>query len=322
MKITGIKILIVFFFLTATCGFTKITTTQHNLFKGFSQYQFVTNEGIKINYLIGGTGKPLLLLHGYPETHMTWHKIAPGLAKHFTVIIPDLRGYGNSSKPIGTPNHSTYSKREMAKDQIELMEHLHYDQFFVVGHDRGARVAFRMAQDYPQKVTKLVLIDMLPTLFIFNHINRAVAEGYYHWFFFIQPNNFPEKMIGANCHYFIREELKRWSASGLTPFSPTVLNAYLKASCTPDAIHAAMEDYRAAASIDLVNDKVDMNKKIAMPLLVLWAKNGLMGKTFDVLKIWQNYATNVQGKAINSGHFIPEEAPKETYQILSNWLMR
>lgn len=207
----------------------------------------------------------------------------------------------------------------MAKDQMELMQHLKYEQFFVAGHDRGARVAFRMAQDYPNKVTKLILIDMLPTLFIFNNINRAIAEGYYHWFFFIQPKDLPENMIGANCPYFIKEELKRWSANGLDAFSPQVIEAYIHASCTSEAIHASLEDYRAAASIDLVDDKLDTNKKINMPVLVLWAKKGLMEKTFNVLQVWKNYANHVDGKAIDSGHFIPEEAPQEIYKIMMGW---
>lgn len=209
----------------------------------------------------------------------------------------------------------------MAKDQIELMHHLQFEQFFIAGHDRGARVALRMAQDYPKNVTKLILIDMLPTLFIFNNVNKAIAEGYYHWFFFIQPNNLPEKMIGANCSYFIQEELKRWSGNGLDAFPSSVIDIYLKKACKTDTIHASLEDYRAAASIDLMHDNADKDKKIDMPLLVLWAKKGLMEKTFNVLQVWQDYANHVDGKTLDSGHFIPEEVPQDTYQIMVDWLM-
>jgi haloacetate dehalogenase len=290
------------------------------LFPGFVQQKFTTKEGIAIHFLKGGIGPPLLLLHGYPQTHAIWHRIAPFLTNHYTLVIPDLRGYGDSSKPHGNADHSTYSKREMAKDQLELMEHMSYHSYCVMGHDKGARVAHRMALDCPKRIEKLVLMDILPTLFVFKNVNKGIAEGYYHWFFLTQPNDLPERMIGANPQYYIRETLTRWCKSGLNAFSPLALEEYLRCSCTPEAIHAACEDYRAAATIDLRNDEADERRKIEMPLLVLWAKNGLMDRSFDVLKVWREWAIHVSGRPIDCGHFIPEEASEEIGPLVSSWL--
>lgn len=294
---------------------------EKDLFPGFEKRTITTKEGITINFRIGGKGEPLLLLHGYPQTHVCWHKMAPYLSRSYTLILPDLRGYGDSSKPHGKIDHSTYSKKEMAKDLFELMEFLEYRQYSILAHDRGARVAHRMALDQPEQIKKLVLMDMLPTLLLFRHVNRAIAEGYYHWFFLIQPDNLPENMIGANPSYFIQEKLKRWSGKGLASYDPAALKEYLRCSCKPEAIHAACEDYRAAATIDLVHDQADIHKKITSPLLVLWSKTGLMETEFDVIKEWKEWALNVSGKAVENGkHFIPEEATQEILPIIIPWL--
>lgn len=289
---------------------------------GFTDTNIVVDENIIIHLKQGGQGTPLLLLHGYPQTHMMWHKIAPLLAKNFTVIMPDLRGYGDSSKPNSDPAHLTYSKRAMARDQIEVMTKLGYEEFIVIAHDRGARVAHRLARDFPNKVKKLILFDMLPTLHVFENVDQEVAKAYYHWFFLIQPDNLPETLIGNNAHYYIQEKLKRWSKSGLAAFPTEILNEYIRCSSTPAAVHASCEDYRAAASVDLVHDEIDKENKIKCPVLLIWAKNGFIGKYYDVLNVWQEWADSVEGKSIDCGHFIPEEAPQDTYQIIYEWLMR
>lgn len=286
----------------------------------FNDTNLTTDENITIHLKYGGKGEPLLLLHGYPQTHLMWHKIAPLLAKKLTVIMPDLRGYGDSSKPISDPTHIAYSKRAMAKDQIEIMTKLGHEKFIVMGHDRGARVAHRLVRDYPDKVKKLILLDMLPTLHVFENVSMEVAKAYYHWFFLIQPDGLPEKLLEGNARYYIEEKLKRWSKTGLAAFPPSVLNEYLRCSCTPEAIHAACEDYRAAASIDLIHDKADKTTKIPCPLLLIWAKNGFIGSHYNPIEVWQEWASSVEGKAIDCGHFIAEEAPEETYEIISSWL--
>lgn len=234
-------------------------------------------------------------------------------------VIIHLR-YGDSSKPESNIQHAPYSKRVMAIDQANVMKKLGYDSFKEIAHDRGARVAHRMSRDFPEKIEKLILFDMLPTLHVFENIDMAVATAYYRWFFLIQPGGLPEKLIGENARYYIQEKLKRWSKSGLSIFPDTILEEYLRCSCTPEAIHTACEDYRAAASIDLVHDKADQDIKIKCPLLVLWAKEGFIGKHYDVLSIWKKWANSVEGRPIDCGHFIPEEAPQETYQIISEWL--
>jgi haloacetate dehalogenase len=236
--------------------------------------------------------------------------------------LTDLRGYGESSKPKGDPNHLNYSKMEMGKDQFEVMKQLGYDEFIIVAHDRGARVAHRMALDYPKHIKKIVLIDMLPTLEVFENINSDIAMTYYHWFFMAQPDMLPEKILTENAEYLIKEKLKRWSSIGLNAFPKEVLSTYLDLACTPEAIHASCEDYRAAATIDLEHDRQSRDQKISCPLLALWAKNGLMDREFNVLKTWEKYASNVTGTPIESGHFIPEEATDKVNPLLLKWLKR
>jgi haloacetate dehalogenase len=268
----------------------------------------VKTAGAQINVLHGGAGAPLLLLHGYPQTHVMWHEIAPHLMQHFHLICPDLRGYGDSSKPFGSADHATYSKREMAKDMIEVMESLGHSEFFVAGHDRGARVVHRMALDYPEKIKKACVMDIVPTHHMFKTTDQQFATSYYHWYFLIQPDNLPERMIGADPAYYLSESLKRWSASGAV-FKKEAVEEYIRCFSSAETIHASCEDYRAAASIDLKHDQQDIGQKIKSPLLVLWGAEGFIERNYNVLDVWREHASDVQGKSLQCGHFLAEEAP-------------
>lgn len=278
----------------------------------------IAAEGAKIHLVHGGGGPPLLLLHGYPQTHAMWHAVAPRLAERFHVICPDLRGYGDSSAPPSSNDHLPYSKRAMAQDMVEVMAALGHAEFFVAGHDRGARVAHRMALDHPRRVRRACVIDIAPTHHMFMTADRHFATGYYHWFFLIQPNGLPERMIGADPAYFLAEKLKRWSAPG-TRFADDAVAEYLRCFCRPEAIHASCEDYRAAASIDLVHDEADRRRKVHCPLLVLWGDKGFVHRTYDVLTVWRDYAEQVEGGALPCGHFLPEEAPAEVCEALTRF---
>ncbi len=278
----------------------------------------IETSGALINLVHGGEGKPLLLLHGYPETHVMWHLTAPGLAEHFHVVCMDLRGYGESSKPESAPDHSTYSKRAMARDCVEVMESLGYKSFFAAGHDRGARVTHRMALDYPERMQAACVIDIAPTHTMFTRADKAFATGYYHWFFLIQPDGFPEKMIGCDPEYYLREKLKRWSAPGAV-FDEEAVREYVRYFSDPAAIHTSCEDYRAAATIDLVHDEEDFEKKITCPLLVLWGGKGFINRTYDVIDTWKEKAADVRGRALDCGHFLPEEKPDEVCDELINF---
>lgn len=273
----------------------------------FKQVKIKTS-GAEINLLQGGSGRPLLLLHGYPQTHFIWHEIAPILAQNYHVICPDLRGYGDSSKPATAPDHYPYSKRAMAQDMIEVMASLGYDEFFVAGHDRGARVTHRMALDYPERVTRACVMDIAPTHYVFNNTDQHLATGYYHWFFLIQPDGLPERMINADPGYFVTEKLKRWSAPGAI-FLDAAVAEYVRCFSQPETVHATCEDYRAGASIDLEHDQEDINRKVQSPLLVLWGLNGFINRTYDVLAVWHEYAAQIEGSVLECGYFLPEEAP-------------
>ncbi|MFT5395833.1 MAG: haloacetate dehalogenase [Gammaproteobacteria bacterium] len=273
----------------------------------FDKVQIKTSSA-EINLVHGGSGPPLLLLHGYPQTHTIWHHVAPRLAQSFHVICPDLRGYGDSSKPPSTSDHYPYSKRTMGQDMVEVMASLGYSEFFVAGHDRGARVTHRLALDYPEKIKKACVMDIAPTHHMFKTTDQHFATGYYHWFFLIQPDGLPEHMIGADPAYYLTEKLKRWSAPGAV-FADEAVAEYVRCFSKPESIHASCEDYRAAASIDLVHDEEDMNKKIECPLLVLWGAKGFVNRTYDVLAVWRERAEQIEGRAIDCGHFLPEEAP-------------
>ena len=289
------------------------------LFADFKR-EMIEVEGIKIHLARAGAGAPLLLLHGYPQTHWMWHKIAPRLAEDFTVVATDLRGYGDSAKPIGEVDHRNYSKRMLARDQVKVMTHLGYAQFAVVGHDRGARVAHRMALDYPDRLSKLALLDIIPTAELYATFDQTLATAYYHWFFLIQPAPLPETLIGAKPKYYLKQCLERWSHD-FSAFTPVALAEYQRCFQDPATIHGTCEDYRAAATIDLIHDQHDQGQLISCPLLVLWGNQGIIGRKYDVLDIWRQRAIEVQGNALTCGHFLPEEAPQETYQALRKFLL-
>lgn len=277
--------------------------------------KMIQTSGATVNLVHGGSGKPLLLLHGYPQTHMMWHKVAPELAKNFYLVIPDLRGYGDSSKPETSPDFNTYSKREMAKDSVEVMEKLGFREFMVAGHDRGGRVGHRMVLDYPGKVEKLCVMDIAPTHTMYTTTDKSFATGYYHWFFLIQPDNLPETLIGNNAEYYLREKLRRWSGKD-AEFDEYAVQEYVRCFSDPAAIHASCNDYRASASIDLEHDEEDLGRKIQCPLLVLWGGQGFVHRTYDVLGTWRDKAVNVTGHPLDCGHFVPEEQPdKVVYEL-------
>jgi haloacetate dehalogenase len=289
------------------------------LFEGFERQRVETPDA-EIELVRGGDGPPVLLLHGYPQTHAMWHLVAPRLAEGFTVVATDLRGYGDSSKPFGDEDHSTYSKRAMAADQASVMQSLGFDSFAVVGHDRGGRVAHRMALDYPERLTRLAVLDIVPTRHVFETVGKDLATAYYHWFFFIQPYDLPETMIGADPGYYIRKKLGGWGTP-LETFAPEALAEYER--CFDSAtIHASCEDYRAAASIDLVYDEEDRDKgrRVDCPLLALWGGRGVMEKTYDVEAVWREYASDVRGRPLDAGHYLAEERPEETVRELIGFL--
>ena len=289
------------------------------MFKGFKKKLIKVDKG-KIFCRFKGNGPPLLLLHGYPETHLMWHKTAPVLSKYFTVIAADLRGYGNSLVLPGGKNHINYSKREMAKDMIQLMDKLNFKKFFVAGHDRGGRVAHRMARDFRKKILAISVLDICPTLDMYESTNQKFAKSYFHWFFLIQPAWLPERMIIANPRKWMKNCLDKWS--GNHKFGK-VEESYLKSFQQKKRIHASCEDYRASSTIDLEHDKKDRRKKLNIPIQVLWGKNGVVGKQFKPKEAWQKYTKKkVLGFAINSGHFIPEQSPKATIKQLTNFFLK
>jgi haloacetate dehalogenase len=282
------------------------------MFEGFETRRIAVND-VTINCLTKGDGPPLLLLHGYPQTHVMWHEIAPSLAERYTLVVPDLRGYGDSSKPPSDDKHLIYSKRNTAADQAALMTSLGFKTFMVAGHDRGARVTHRLCLDYPDRVTKAALLDIIPTTEVFKRVNQFVATAYYHWFFLIQPNHLPETLIGGNPEFYLRRMATR---KGKLIFTDEAFAEYLRCFSDPASIHATCEDYRAGASIDLEHHAADNGRKIACPVLILWGEKGLVGYKQDPLAIWSEYAQNVCGHSVPNGHFLPEESPRETLAAL------
>lgn len=279
------------------------------MLENFTRQQLQVN-GVSINLRHGGNGPPLLLLHGFPQTHVIWHKVADRLAQHYTLVMPDLRGYGDSSKPQGAVDHGNYSKRVMAQDMLEVMRMLGFDSFFVGAHDRGARVAHRLALDHPDAIRKLIIIDIAPTRTMYEHTSKAFATLYYHWFFLIQPFPLPETLIGNNASYFLRTTLGSWGTTSTGFFDPAAFAEYERCFCTPEAIHAACEDYRAAATIDLEHDADHEVNKIRCPTHIVWGERGVVGRLFHPLEDWQAKCEQpVTGKVLPAGHFIPDEAP-------------
>ncbi len=270
--------------------------------------EIVAARDAQINVVRGGSGPPLLLLHGYPQTSAMWHRVAPALADEFHVVCADLRGYGDSSKPASGPDHAAYSKRAMAADMVEVMSSLGHDRFMVAGHDRGGRVVHRLALDHPDCVVRACVMDIAPTLHMFEQTDQAFATGYYHWFFLIQPNGLPETLIGADPDYFLRAKLGQWSAHDAV-FDELAVAEYLRCFRDPATIHASCEDYRAAASIDLDHDRADRDARIVCPLLVLWGSQGFVHRTYNVLATWHERAHDVDGMALDCGHFLAEEEP-------------
>lgn len=279
------------------------------MFENFSR-QHIQLAKATIHLRRAGSGPPLLLLHGYPQTHVMWHKIAPALAESFTVVATDLRGYGDSSKPPGGEEHAAYSFRSMAQDQVEVMKALGFERFPVVGHDRGARVCHRMLLDHPDRIDKAVLLDIAPTLAMYEKTDKAFASGYYHWFFLIQPFDLPERMIGSDPEYYLRRKLARGvKVDGA--FTPEAMQEYIRCFSDPQTIHATCEDYRAAADIDLDHDRADLDRTISVPLHILWGEKGLVGKQFDALAEWRKVASAVTGRSLPCGHYLAEELPDE-----------
>ena len=280
------------------------------LFPGFTSRRIRT-AGAEIHLVVGGSGPPLLMLHGYPQTHAMWHKVAARLAAHFTVVCPDLRGYGDSGKPEGGAGHVNYSKRAMARDQVEAMAALGFERFAVAGHDRGGRVAHRMTLDHPGRVDRLAVLDISPTRIMFAQTDQAFATAYYHWFFLIQPFDLPERLVGSDPDFYMRRKLGGWG-SALGHFDPRAYGEYERCFRDPATIHATCEDYRAAASIDLEHDAADEEGRIECPLLVLWGEKGVVHRLFKPIDDWKRVANDVRGRALPTGHYLAEEAPDET----------
>jgi haloacetate dehalogenase len=288
------------------------------LLPGFTERKIRTS-GATIHLEYAGEGPPVLLLHGYPESHVMWHRVAPQLAREYTVVCPDLRGYGDSSKPKGLPDHSNYSKRAMAQDMAEVMQALGHRSFHVVGHDRGGRVGHRLARDHGARVKTLTVLDISPTLKMYQSTNLQFAKAYYHWFFLIQEAPLPERMLQGHVPDYVLKRLGR-GKTGLKYFDKRAIAEYTRAFKDPKTIHATCEDYRAAATIDLVHDRKDLRKKLKMPVLALWGRQGVIEALFDCLADWREVATDVRGRAMQCGHFIPEERPTELVTELRRFL--
>lgn len=279
------------------------------MLEGFESRRCPAN-GINIHCRIGGQGPGLLLLHGHPQTQVCWHKVANLLAGNFTVVLADLRGYGDSDKPPVSEGAVHYSKRVMAQDQLELMSALGFSRFAVLAHDRGARVAHRLALDHPAAVSRMILLDIAPTLAMYEQTNQEFARAYWHWFFLVRPSPLPETLIQADPELYLRSVMGTRSA-GMSPFTSQAFAEYLRCLSLPGAAAGVCEDYRASAGIDLEHDRADIaaGNKVECPMLMLWGQEGIVGRCFSPLEEWRKLATNVTGKALASGHYIPEEAP-------------
>jgi haloacetate dehalogenase len=280
------------------------------MFAGFERHRRHVN-GVDIAFRLGGAGPGLLLLHGHPQTHVIWHKVAEQLAARYTVVAADLRGYGDSGRPAADERHTHYSKREMARDGVELMRTLGFQQFSLLAHDRGARVAHRLALDHPRAVERMVLLDIAPTLAMYRQTTEAFARAYWHWFFLIRPAPLPESLIEANPELYLRSMMGSRSA-GLGPFTAEAFAEYLRCLRLPGSASGICEDYRASAGIDLEHDQADQDagNHLRLPLLVMWGADGTLGECFDPLAEWCNVATDVRGRALPAGHYLAEEIPE------------
>lgn len=284
-------------------------SSSDTLFPGFELLDVATPRGT-LRVRRGGKGPPLLLLHGYPQTHVMWHKVATRLAATYEIICIDLPGYGDSFKPAPTPDHAAHSKRAMAQDIVDAMQALGHQRWFVGAHDRGARVAHRMALDHPERVMRLAVLDIAPTREMYANTTEAFARAYWHWFFLILPAPFPEDMIMADTDRYWLKKCSSGSAE-LTPFSPEALAQYLRCFHQPAVVQGSCEDYRAAASIDIAHDDADGGRKVSCPLLAIWGENGIIGKCFDPIALWESRAARVTGYSLPGGHYLAEELPDE-----------
>ncbi|WP_221796823.1 alpha/beta fold hydrolase [Aquisediminimonas sediminicola] len=290
------------------------------MFEGFEHGRFVSEDGVDIAYVQGGDGPPVLMLHGYPQTKEMWARVAPVLAMSFTVVCADLRGYGASSKPRCAADQSTYSFRSMAKDQLQLMQELGFESFHLVGHDRGARTAYRMALDHPAAVASLSLLDIVPTNVMFERMNSDIAHAYWHWPFLSQPAPLPEHIIGADPDRFFDTCLVSWGAASIETFDQHMLDAYRAAWRDPDMIYASCADYRAARHVDWALDAASAQKKVSCPTLVLYGSKGLLARLFDIPATWQQRCEHLVAWALPGGHFFVDQLPTETSGLLSAFL--
>ena len=286
-------------------------------------YEFIEANGVTLHVATGGKGMPIVLLHGFPETHLAWRYVVPELIKNYTVVCPDLRGYGQSDKPRGDEQHMNYSKRTMAKDIYELMKKLGHDTFAIAGHDRGGLVGFRLALDYPEAISHLLVLDVIPTVHLWESLHGIFGVFVYHQFFLAQPNNFPEKMLQASPETFLDYTLNSWCHN--PDALPTdIRNEYIKEFSNPKSIHAICEDYRAGAFVDGKHDAKDREagKRIHVPTTILWQDPKGMDLPFDPLKTWQLWAPNATGAPIDAGHLLPEEKPLDVIRAINDLLHR
>ncbi|GAA3615116.1 alpha/beta hydrolase [Nonomuraea rosea] len=279
-------------------------------------------DGVAIHAVVGGDGPPVLLLHGYPQTHLIWHDVAPALAARHTVVLTDLRGYGDSAKPAPVTD-DLYSKRAMARDQVSVMRKLGFDRFAVAGHDRGARVGHRMALDHPGVVQALAVLDIVPTRHTFAHADAAFGLGYFHWFFLAAGHGIPERLIGNDPEFWIRSRMTARHSGGAA-YDETAVREYVRCFSDPAAIAASCADYRAAAGVDIEHDDADAaaGRRVRCPVLALWGEHGFVGRTYDVLEVWRAYAEDVTGAALPSDHYLPEEVPALVAAELEAFLAR
>jgi haloacetate dehalogenase len=277
-------------------------------------------DGVDIAYAVGGAGPPVLLLHGFPQNKAMWARVAPRLARHFTVVCADLRGYGDSAKPKCLPDRSNYSFRELGADQLGLMRHLGFTRFHMVGHDRGGRTGHRMALDHPAAIISLTVMDIVPTRTMFMDTNRKVAGAYWHWYFLSQPEPFPERMIGHDPDFFYETCLVGWGASAIVDFDSEMLAAYRRAWRDPAMIHGSCSDYRAAASIDLEHDAADMDRKVACPTLAFYGAKGTIAALFDIPAEWRKRCADLRDEALPGGHFFVDQFPEDSAHILIRFL--